>query len=162
MSTIWTPGGERPIRRPEEAAPEQARPAAPAPPGATGRRGQPSEEEMEAQMAALQRQLVEAPAAVVIANHCFGMFELAALHLSQRPPKLGEAQIAIDALAAVVSGLNDRLGEAEAQLNEALAQLRLAFVQIRAANLGAAPPPGGDGGGGEGAGGAEVPGRSPA
>ncbi len=133
MSTIWTPSGERPIRRPAEATSEPAAPATAPPPGAAGGRGQPSEEEMEARMAALHRQLVEAPAAVVIANHCFGMFELAALHLGQQPPKLGEAQVAIDALAAVVAGLKDRLGEAEAQLNEALAQLRLAFVQIRAA-----------------------------
>ncbi len=87
-------------------------------------------------MAELQRQLTETPAAVVIANHCFGMFELAALHLSVQPPNLTEAQLAIDALAAVVEGLRGRLGEPEAQLAEALSQLRLAFVQIRAANLG--------------------------
>jgi len=88
-------------------------------------------------MAELQKQLTEAPAAVVIANHCFGIFELAALHLSLQPPRLSEAQLAIDALAALVEGLGDRLGEQQAQLNEALSQLRLAFVQIRAANLGA-------------------------
>lgn len=87
-------------------------------------------------MAELQRQLTETPAAVVIANHCFGLFELAALHLSLQPPKLPEAQLAIDALAAVVEGLGERLGEPKAQLAEALSQLRLAFVQIRAANLG--------------------------
>lgn len=85
-------------------------------------------------MAELQRQLTETPAAVVIANHCFGMFELAALHLSVQPPNLVEAQLAIDAMAAVVEGLRGRLGEPEAQLAEALSQLRLAFVQIRAAN----------------------------
>ena len=87
-------------------------------------------------MAELQRQLTETPAAVVIANHCFGMFELAALHLSVQPPNLAEAQLAIDAMAAVVEGLRGRLGEPEAQLAEALSQLRLAFVQIRAANPG--------------------------
>ncbi len=87
-------------------------------------------------MAELQRQLTETPAAVVVANHCFGLFELAALHLSLQPPQLSEAQLAIDALAAVVEGLRGRLGEHEAQLADALSQLRLAFVQIRAANLG--------------------------
>lgn len=91
-------------------------------------------------MAQLQQQLTETPAAVVIANHCFGLFELAALHLSLQPPNLSESQLAIDALAAVVEGLAGRLGEHGAQLTEALSQLRLAFVQIRAANLGSGDP----------------------
>jgi hypothetical protein len=76
-----------------------------------------------------------------VANHCFGLFELAALPLSLAPPQLSEASLAIDALAALVEGLTGRLGEHEGQLKEALASLRLAFVQIRAANLGQAPPP---------------------
>ncbi|MBW3556050.1 MAG: hypothetical protein KY454_03825 [Actinobacteria bacterium] len=139
MSTIWTPGGERPIRRPAP-EPTAAPPRGDAPPP-PGQGPEPSPEELQAQMAELQRQLTETPAAVVIANHCFGLFELAALHLSLKPPKLSEAQLAIDALAALVEGLGDRLGEHEAQLAEALSQLRLAFVQIRASNLGA-----GDGG----------------
>src|SRR5688500_2480923 len=133
MSSIWTPGGERPIRREPE-------PRADAPPIAGDER-ELSPEEMEQQMAALQQQLAETPAAVVVANHCFGLFELAALHLSLQPPQLGEAQLAIDALAAVIEGLTGRLGDHETQLKEALAQLRLAFVQIRAANLGTATPP---------------------
>ncbi|HVL92271.1 MAG TPA: DUF1844 domain-containing protein, partial [Acidimicrobiales bacterium] len=79
------------------------------------------------------------PAAVVVANHCFGLFELAALHLSVQPPNLAEAQVAIDALGAIVDKLTGRLGEAEEQLAGGLAQLRMAFVQIRAAT--SAPPP---------------------
>ncbi|MBW3614338.1 MAG: hypothetical protein KY439_03395 [Actinobacteria bacterium] len=135
MSTIWTPGGERPVPRPEPqaAAPPSGAQAPPA--GGQGR--EPTPEELQAQMAELQRQLTETPAAVVVANHCFGLFELAALHLSLQPPKLTEAQLAIDALAALVEGLGPRLGDQEPQLAEALSQLRLAFVQIRAANLGA-------------------------
>lgn len=132
MSSLWTPGGERPVRNEPEQAPASA------PPGDE----QPlSAEEMQAQMAALQQQLAQTPAATVIANHCFGLFELAALHLGLQPPQLAEASLAIDALAALVDGLTGRLGEHEAQLKEALAQLRLAFVQIRAANLGRAEPP---------------------
>lgn len=92
-------------------------------------------------MAALQQQLAETPAAAVVANHCFGLFELAALHLSLHPPTLSEASLAIDALAALVEGLAGRLGEPEPQLKQGLAQLRLAFVQIRAATLGATEPP---------------------
>ena len=92
-------------------------------------------------MAAVRDELAKTPAALVVANHCFGLFELAALHLSLQPPQLAEAQLAIDALAAIVEGLSGRLSEPEPQLKEALAQLRMAFVQVRAANLGAAPPP---------------------
>jgi hypothetical protein len=81
-------------------------------------------------MAELRAQLAAAPVEVVIANHAFGLFELAALHLSLQPPQLVEARTAIDAFGALVEGLQGRLGEPEAQLVEGLAQLRLAFVQV--------------------------------
>ncbi len=134
MSSLWTPGGERPVPPPGEGAGGE---------GAGGDAGAPlTEEEMQAQMAALRDELAKTPAAAVIANHCYGMFELAALHLSLQPPQLSEAQLAIDALTALVDGLPGRLGDNEAELKSALAQLKLAFVQIRAANLGqTAPPP---------------------
>src|SRR5689334_6515002 len=117
MSSIWTPGGERPIRREPEGAevdPEQERDLTP--------------EEMQQQMAMLQEQLASTPAGEVVANHCFGLFELAALHLSLAPPQLGEASVAIDALNALVEALPGRLGEHEGQLKEGLASLKLAFV----------------------------------
>lgn len=94
-----------------------------------------TQEEYQAQMQALQEQLASTPASEVVANHCFGLFELAALHLSLAPPQLDQASLAIDALAALIDGLAGRLGEHEAQLKEGLASLRLAFVQIKAANL---------------------------
>ena len=78
----------------------------------------------------------------MIANHCYGLFELAAVHLSQNPPQLVQAQMAIDALGYVVAGLGDRLGEAQASLQEALTQVRLAFVQMgSAAGPGTVSPP---------------------
>jgi len=83
-------------------------------------------------MERLRQQLAETPAAVVVANHAFGLFELAALHLSLQPPQLAEARLSIDALAALVEGMEGRLGEAEPQLRDAVAQLRLAYVQISA------------------------------
>jgi hypothetical protein len=129
MSSLWTPDGDRPVSR-------EAAPGDPTEPAAT-----PEDAEVEAEMARLQQELANTPAADIITNHCLGFFQLAALHLSQQPPKLGEAQLAIDALAAVVEGLQGRLGTDEAEVRQALAQLRLAFVQIRAANLGAAEPP---------------------
>jgi hypothetical protein len=70
---------------------------------------------------------------MLIANHCYGLFELAALHLSNQPPNFAAARLAIDAMAGVVEGLEGRLGEAEEQLREGLAQIRLAFVQLQAA-----------------------------
>ncbi|MGH7904811.1 MAG: hypothetical protein ACREPA_11910, partial [Candidatus Dormibacteraceae bacterium] len=74
----------------------------------------------------------DAPAEVVVANHCYGLFELAAVYLSQAAPRLEQAQLAIDALGHVVEGLGDRLGEAAGPLRDALAQVRLAFVQLGA------------------------------
>lgn len=146
MSSLWTPGGERPVRAASASPP----PGQPSPSAARGPAGAPAgfdpddeltEAEMAEQMTAIREQLANTPAAAVVANHCYGLFELAALHLSLQPPQLGEAQLAIDALTAVVDGVGPRLGEHLANLNEGLAQLKLAFVQIRAANLGAAPPP---------------------
>ena len=81
----------------------------------------------------LRQQLAGTPAEVVIANHAFGLFELAALHLSVAPPQLPQAALAIDALAALVDGMAGRLGDQEPTLRDGLAQLRLAFVQIQAA-----------------------------
>lgn len=85
----------------------------------------------------------------VIVNHCFGLFELAALHLSQQPVNLTAARLSIDALGYLVEGLGERLGSHAATLAEGLTQLRLAFVRIaEAASASPAPPasPGGEGG----------------
>lgn len=81
-------------------------------------------------MDAVREQLLRAPAELVVANHAMGLWELAALHLSQQPPQLAQAQLAIDALNALVEGLRGRLGEAERTLSEGLAEIRMAFVQI--------------------------------
>jgi hypothetical protein len=126
MSSLWTPSGERPVEREDPSPAGQ-------PPGRVPELDDDeiSEEELAAQMAEVQRQLLEVPAAVVIANHCIGIFQLAALHLNQENPKLEEAQLAIDALAAIVEGLGPRLGEHEEPLRDALAQIRLAYVQIK-------------------------------
>ncbi|HVA75989.1 MAG TPA: hypothetical protein VNF71_15645 [Acidimicrobiales bacterium] len=138
MSTLWTPGGERPVSRgPQEDA--GGRPA----PGTQEPSGEPTQEEMQARLAQLQDQLARTPAEVVVANHAFGLFELGALHLSLQPPQLDQARLAIDALAALVDGLGDRLGEHAPELADALANLRIAFVQIHAATkTGAEPEPG--------------------
>jgi hypothetical protein len=85
---------------------------------------------MAAQLEAMRAELANSPVEVVVANHCYGLFELAAVYLSQQPPLLTQARLAIDALASLVDGLEGRLGEAEEQLKDGLGQLRLAYVQI--------------------------------
>jgi hypothetical protein len=81
----------------------------------------------------LRNQLQDADPTTVIANHCYGLFELAAVYLSTVPPKLAEAQLSIDALGALVNGLGTRLGVAHEELHDGLASLRLAYVQLHAA-----------------------------
>lgn len=98
---------------------------------------------MQARMAELSEQMANTPAAVIIANHAYGLFELAALHLSRQPPQLSEARTAIDGFAALVEGMAGRLGDAEPQLVDGLAQLRMAYVEISrsAAAPGSSPGP---------------------
>lgn len=158
--SLWTPGGEHKVPR-EEPAGEGGAGARPA--GAAARPGpgpapdddplaqlSPEEraeaEAMAAEMAEVRRQLADVPAAVVIANHVMGFYELAAIHLSQSPPNLPEAQVAIDAMGAVIEGMPGRLGVNEATLKDALGQIRLAFVQLKASQeQGPGPEPGSPG-----------------
>src|SRR5690349_1571518 len=125
--SLWTPGGEHPVdREPGPAEDEEAEdPLA----GLT-----PEEREramaMAAEMDEVRRQLASVPAAVVVANHVMGLYELAAIHLSAATQNFTEAQLAIDAMGAVVEGLQGRLGENEPTLVDALGQLRLAYVQL--------------------------------
>ncbi len=79
---------------------------------------------MAEQVAAMRAELANSPVEVVVANHCYGLFELAAVYLSQQPPLLTQARLAIDALGALVGGLEGRLGEAEEPLRDGLSQLR--------------------------------------
>jgi hypothetical protein len=70
----------------------------------------------------------------LVANHAVGLWQLAVLHLTPEEgtePDLGEASLAIDAMAAMVEGLGDRLGANAEPLRDALTQLQLAFVQVR-------------------------------
>ena len=65
------------------------------------------------------------------------LFELAALHLEreaatggEEKPDLAEASLAIDAMAALVEGLGEKLEPYRGQLEGALDQLRMAFVEL--------------------------------
>lgn len=127
--SLWTPDGEHQVDR-------GAEPNVPTTPSEDDPLAELSPEEraqveqMAAEMDEVRRQLASVPAAVVVANHAMGLYELAAIHLSAQPPNFAEAQLAIDAMAAIVEGLEGRLGENEQTLRDALGQLRLAYVQL--------------------------------
>ncbi len=86
--------------------------------------------EAKAELDAMREQLARAPAELVIANHAMGLWELAALHLSQKPPQLSQAKLAIDGLTFLLDGLRGRLGDDEKSLRDGLAEIQMAFVQI--------------------------------
>lgn len=135
--SLWTPGGEHEVPRPQPSEPA-------APPMAEeidDLSDLPGYDELtpeqQAQAQAMARELAEAreriaqtPAAEVVANHAMGLYELAAIHLGSQPPALDEAKVAIDAMTGILGAIPGRLGVNEAVLREALQQLQLAFVQL--------------------------------
>lgn len=88
---------------------------------------------VEAAMAEARARLAGVPAEVVVVNHVMGLYELGAIHLAASPPDLRQAALAIDAVAYLVDGLGDRLGDDAATMRDALTNIRLAFVQIKGA-----------------------------
>jgi len=127
MSSLWTPSGEHRVEHEEPGPGASAPPPPGSPPGGDS-------EHAQGQVEALRERLASTPAETVIANHCYGLFELAAIYLSVSPPQFEGARLAIDALGALVDGLGDRLGETTGPLRDALAQIRLAYVQVEAAS----------------------------
>jgi hypothetical protein len=96
-------------------------------------------EEAQNAMAEARARLADVPAEVVITNHVMGLYELAAIHLSANPPDLLQSALAIDAVACLVDGLGDRLGDEAPTMRDALNNIRLAFVQIKGAVAAADP-----------------------
>lgn len=117
MASLWTPGGEVPIDRNPAPSGDESGPAT-----------DPDQTGQTDQIEQLQRQLLEAPAADVIAQHVMAFYELAAMHLGADRPRLADAKVAIDAIDAVLAGLRGRLGPAEEAIASALPQLKMAFV----------------------------------
>ena len=112
-------------------------PSSPGPGDAEGD-GSALSAEAQAEMDAMRQQLAQTPAEVVMANHCYGIFELATIYLSNSPPMFFEARLAIDGLGGLLEAVKGRLGEAEPSLLQALSQLRLAYVQLEGAERAAA------------------------
>jgi hypothetical protein len=127
VSGLWTPGGGQP-------PPDR-------PPGDddAGNEAAATIEEIEA-LRAVHAKLVATPVEDVIANHALGIWQLALVHLGVitppdadgRPPEpnLAAAGLAIDALAALVDGLGERLGAHEPVLRDALTQAQMLFVEV--------------------------------
>jgi hypothetical protein len=118
VSGLWTPGGDEPPAPPEQ---------------------EPTAEEIEA-VRELHARLAATPVADVIVNHAVGIWQLALVHLgvvtppgpdgSRTKPDLASAGLAIDALAILVEGLAERLGEGEPMLREALGQAQMLYVEV--------------------------------
>lgn len=140
--SLWTPDGEHEV--PRDSGGQQPGPASAANEAmADGIPGGPSlddlspeeraqAEAMAAELAEARARLAETPSAVVVANHAMGLYELGAIHLSDNPPNLAEAKVAIDAMAAIVDALPGRLGEHEETLKAARGQIQMAFVELSA------------------------------
>jgi hypothetical protein len=128
MSSLWTPDGERSV------SPTPANTSATETDDSAEVIDPQLEAEYREEMERLEAELLSAPVSDVIANHCYGLFQLGAMHLGQQPPRTEDAKLAIDALGAIIETLGERLGASAPTLNEGLAQIRLAFVQIAAAH----------------------------
>lgn len=139
--SLWTPSGEHPVEhQPQSQAQPQRAPQAAAPPGPPTGEGEPSlddltpeqraeVEEMARQMQEAQARMLQVPGTTVVGRQAAEFYDLAAIYLSQDPPRLEDAHLAVDAFAAVVDKLGSRLGEAEQPLRQALNQLQMAFVE---------------------------------
>lgn len=128
---------ERPRTEPDESgAPETAGDAASdigpepeqpeAPPSAPTDRPWTPEQEAEARRIA--EEIARTPAIEWVVNSAVTMANVAATKLDGR--NMAEAQLAIDALAGMVNGLGNRLGNVEQPLRQTLSQLQMAYAEI--------------------------------
>jgi len=106
-------------------------PDAPVADAGSGAEAEDTLADAEAAIDAARRRVAEAPAEIVVTNHVMGLYELAAIHLSNEPPDLPSAALAIDAVGCLVEGLGDRLGPDAPTMRDALANIRMAFVEIK-------------------------------
>lgn len=124
---LWTPGGEVPVSSARDEAPPSRTAATPAPPprpqGPQADAGAPTEEQLKAEL----EMLAQVPVGSIVLQYASTLLTVAQLHLA--PGELGEAQLALDVLKAVVDSAGDRVGSAAPQLREVLTQVQLMFVE---------------------------------
>ena len=127
MSGLWTPSGEH-VPEPDPAS------------GAgdefldDGFDDEELDPEVAEELRRVRAEIAAAPVEDLVARHAVGLWELAVLHLSpdeDRPLRLDQAAIAIDAMGGIVDTLGDRLGAHASALRDALGQLRIAFVEVQ-------------------------------
>ena len=147
MSSLWTPSGEHqpPADDPRRGPGDDDMPFVESLRG-TGAGPAPVDDEVDAEIRRAREELGAVPVVDIIANHAVGLWQLAVLHLTPEPypdgtpsaPRLPQAALAIDAFAALVDGLGDRLEPHVEALQQALGQLRMAYVQVASGDLGVA------------------------
>jgi hypothetical protein len=128
--SLWTPSGEHPVDPRQGASAGEPGPSPVDEPSfedlTPEQRAQA--QAMAEQMAEARARVLEAPVGVVVAQNALAFYELAGLYLSQEPPRLDDARVAIDALKAVAEALDDRLGDAHQPIQQALNQAQMAYV----------------------------------
>jgi hypothetical protein len=130
VSSLWTPSGEH---VPDDETGSGDGPGS-SPSALPSTEASHEDAELAEELRRVRAELAATPVADIVANHAVGLWQLAVLHLTPEEgetPNLAEAALAIDAMAAIVDGLGDRLGESAEALRDALAQLRVAYVQVR-------------------------------
>lgn len=120
-----------PVSEPVEAPPPPAEPHAVAPP--TGGPEDLWTPEQEEQARRVAQEVRDTPSRDWVLNVAVTLANVAATKLDSG--LMGDAQLAIDALAGLVNAVGSRLGDAESALRSTVAQLQMAYAQ-------AAQPPG--------------------
>lgn len=136
MSSLWTPYGEEPV---PPAGPDMP----PSPGGTGGPPGGPGDDSGQPeldpeQMREMLARLAATPVEAIVTQFAVELQEITVLHLGlagERPESLASAAMALDAMAALVDALGDRLGPNAEPLRQAVAALRLGYVEV-AAELG--------------------------
>jgi hypothetical protein len=148
VGSLWTPSGEyQPQDSGGASPPPSAPPPSGGPPGGPGGPDDgPSPEEIQA-LRELHARLASTPVEDVVANHAFGLWQLALVYLGvatppdeqgrQPMPNLPAASLVIDAVAALLDGVGDRLGPHAEALRDALTQTQMIYVQLAEALAGA-------------------------
>ncbi|MGH3733219.1 MAG: hypothetical protein ACRDVC_07595 [Acidimicrobiales bacterium] len=71
------------------------------------------------------------PVEMILGNHLFVLFQVAALRLGETPPDLKAAQLVIDTVSAMVNAADERLGEHAELYRSALAEVQQAYVRAK-------------------------------
>lgn len=122
----------------EAPPPPEAPPVAPEPPSPTEPAGDPGPQaapgeppvwtpQQEEEARRIAEEIVRTPGLDWVVNTAVTLANVSATKLEFGDP--ADAQVTIDALAALLNGVGSRLQEAEAPLKQTLAQLQLAYTQ---------------------------------